>query len=156
MITKNDCMSILVQMEDSGINIDSYMRKLAISPEIPVEVLKFISQNRGMEVQAFYEMLRKRHNQKKSKLYINLVKEIDDPAEVITTLTGLLMQINLYGRKLGEEATAFYRAVRAEEISRIINDFYVNNQYENAVTLIKLIKADILVLEYIAGRRDLD
>ena len=44
MITKNDCLSILVKLEDSGVkNIDTYMRKLLVSREIPLEVLKFMS-----------------------------------------------------------------------------------------------------------------
>ena len=63
MITKNDCLSILVKLEDSGVkNIDTYMRKLLVSREIPLEVLKFISENRGLEISKFYEMLRKNHN----------------------------------------------------------------------------------------------
>ena len=78
MITKNDCMSILIKLEDHGVNIDSYMRKLIVSKEIPLEVLKFISQHRGIEVANFYEMLRKKHNQKKSPLYLNIVKEVSD------------------------------------------------------------------------------
>ena len=63
MITKNDCMSILIKLEDHGVNIDHYMRKLVVAKEIPLEVLKFISQHRGIEVANFYEMLRKKHNQ---------------------------------------------------------------------------------------------
>ena len=75
MITKNDCLSILVKLEDSGVkNIDTYMRKLLVSREIPLEVLKFISENRGLEISKFYEMLRKNHNKKKSPLYTNIVR----------------------------------------------------------------------------------
>ena len=66
MITKNDCLSILVKLEDSGVkNIDTYMRKLLVSREIPLEVLKFISDNHGLDISNFYEMLRKKHNQSK-------------------------------------------------------------------------------------------
>ena len=101
MITKNDCLSILVKLEDSGVkNIDTYMRKLLVSREIPLEVLKFISENRGLEISKFYEMLRKNHNKKKSPLYTNIVREITDPTEAVITLSCLLTQILLYGKKL--------------------------------------------------------
>ena len=40
------------------------MRKLVMSREVPLEVLKFISDNRGIEASNFYEMLRKKHNPK--------------------------------------------------------------------------------------------
>ena len=96
MITKNDCLTVLVSLEDRGVDIDKQMKKLLSSKDIPLEVLKFISDNRGIEVANFYEMLRKKHNQNKSPLYHNIVKDIDDPDEIITTLACLLVQITLY------------------------------------------------------------
>lgn len=155
MITKNDCLSILVKLEDSGVaNIDTYMRKLLISKDIPLDVLRFISQNRGIEVGNFYEMLRKSHNQKKSPLYTNILKEVSEPNEIITTLSCLLTQIILYGSKL-TSADKFYKEVRAEEISRVLNNFFKSGLYEEPATLLRVIKSDLLVLEYINGRRDL-
>ena len=71
MITKTDLMTILVSLEDNGVNIDNQMKKLLTAKEIPIETLKFILDNRGIEVANFYEMLRKKHNQKKSPLYLN-------------------------------------------------------------------------------------
>ena len=118
-------------------------------------VLKFISDNRGLEVSKFYEMLRKSHNQKKSPLYTNILKEIDDPQEVITTLSCLLTQILLYGKKL-ESRDQFFREVRAEELTRVLNNYFKTGLYEECLNLIKVIKSDLLVLEYIAGRRELN
>ena len=155
MITKNDCLSILVKLEDSGVQgIDPYMRKLLVSKEIPLDVLKFISDNRGIEVGHFYEVLRKSHNQKKSPLYTNILKEVENPDELITTLSCLLTQILLYGNKLINR-DQFFREVRAEEISRVLNNFFKTGTYEESSALLKLIKSDLLVLEYISGRRDL-
>jgi len=155
MITKNDCLSILVKLEDNGVQgIDPYMRKLLVSKEIPLDVLKFISDNRGIEVGHFYEVLRKSHNQKKSPLYTNILKEVENPDELITTLSCLLTQILLYGNKLINR-DQFFREVRAEEISRVLNNFFKTGTYEESSALLKLIKSDLLVLEYIAGRRDL-
>jgi hypothetical protein len=154
MITKNDCLTILVALEDKGVNIDKPMRKLVTTKEIPIEVLKFILDNRGIEVANFYEMLRKKHNQKKSPLYHNIVKDIEDTDDVITTLACLLVQINLYGKKLPYNREIFQREVRAEEITRVLNHYYSTGEFDQCLALIKLLKADLLVLEHISGRRE--
>jgi hypothetical protein len=155
MITKNDCLSILVKLEDNGVaGIDSYMRKLLISREIPLEVLKFISDNRGLEISNFYEMLRKNHNKKKSPLYTNIVRENSSQKDIITTLSCLLTQILLYGAKL-ETQEIFFKEARAEEISRVLNNYFKTGIYDECISLLKMIRSDLLVLEYIAGRREL-
>lgn len=154
MLNKNDCLAILVELEEHGININQYMRKLAVSKEVPLEVLRFISQNRGLEISNFYEMLRKKHNQKKSPLYMNIVKEVSTTQEAITTLVCLLTQIILYGGKL-DDADSFYKEARAEEISRTLNEYFKTGDASLVISLIKLIKSDVLVLEYIAGQREL-
>jgi hypothetical protein len=155
MITKNDCLTILVSLEDRGINIDQQMKKLLTTKEIPMDTLKFILDNRGIEVANFYEMLRKKHNQKKSPLYHNIVKDITDPEDIITTLACLLIQITLYSKKLTANKEIFQREVRAEEITRVLNTYYNTGSLEGCFALIKLLKADLLVLEHISGRRDL-
>jgi len=155
MITKNDCLSILVKLGDAGVaGVDPQVKKLLTSRDIPLDVLKFISDNRGLEVSKFYEVLRKSHNQKKSPLYTNILKEVDDPKTVLTTLSSLLTQISLYGNKL-DNASIFYKEVRAEEISRVLSNYFKSGIFEECLTLLKVIKSDLLVLEYIAGRRDL-
>ena len=156
MITKNDCLSILTKLDESGVSgVNQYVRKLVVARDIPLEVLKFISDNRGLEVSKFYEMLRRSHNQKKSPLYTNILKDIEDPQEVVTTLSCLLTQILLYGKKL-ESRDQFFREVRAEELTRVLNNYFKTGLYEECLNLIKVIKSDLLVLEYIAGRRELN
>ncbi len=154
MITKNDCLTILVALEDRGVNIDVPMKKLITSKEIPLEVLKFILTNRGIEVANFYEMLRKKHNQKKSPLYHNIVKDITDPDDIITTLACLLVQINLYSKKLLTNREVFLREARAEEITRVLHTYYDTGELEQCLALIKLLKTDLLVLEHISGKRE--
>lgn len=155
MIYKNDCLSILVKLEDSGVlEARHYIRKLMVTREPSIEVLKFIAQQRGFEVGRFYEMLRKSHNKRKSPLYINILKEIDDPNEIVTTLSCLLTQVLLYGKKLSNPTT-FYREARAEEISRVLNTFFATGNLDTCLAMLKVIKADLLVMEHIMGRRDL-
>ena len=107
MITKNDCLTLLVSLEDKGVDIDNQMKRLLSTREIPMDVLKFILEHRGIEVANFYEMLRKKHNQKKSPLYHNIVKDITDVDDVITTLACLLVQITLYSNKLQSNRDIF-------------------------------------------------
>lgn len=154
MITKNDCLTLLVSLEDRGVNIDTQMKKLITAKEIPMEVLKFILSYRGIEVANFYEMLRKKHNQKKSQLYHNIVKDITDVDEIITTLACLLVQITLYSKKLKTNKDIFQREIRAEEITRVLNHYYITGEFDQCIALIKLLKSDLLVLEHISGRRE--
>lgn len=156
MITKADCLSILVKLEkDRNINVDKYVKQVAISREVPLEVLKFIADNRGLEIGNFYEVLRKSHNKKKSPLYTNILKEVDSPEEIALTLSCLLTQILLYGKKL-ENQTSFYKEARAEEITRAIDSFFDEGNWELGKTVLRLVKSDILVLEYLNGRRELE
>lgn len=156
MLTKSDCLSILVKMGDSGIDTSQYMRKLVISSTIPVEVLEFIAKNKGIEAVNFYEMLRKKHNKDKSPLYTNILKGDEAKQDKITTLVCLLTQIVLYGNKLESltQKDQFLKEVRAEEITRVLNSYFKTGSTEEISTLLDLIKVDLLVLEGLTGRRE--
>ena len=147
-------MSILVRMEDAGININQAMKKLITSNDIPVEVLKFIADNRGLEAINFYEMLRKSHNQKKSPLYTNILKDLKDEDEIVTTLSCLITQILLYSKKL-DAKDIFLKEIRAEEISRVLHSYFETSDYTDCLKMLRAIKTDLIVLEYINGRREL-
>lgn len=153
MLTKPDCMSILIKLEDQGINVDSYIKQLITSKEVPIEVLKFIAKNRGIELCNFYEMLRKSHNQKKSPLYTNILKEVSSPEDVVLTLSSLLQQIILYNKKLVNNTT-FLKEARAEEITRVLNEYFKEEKLDDCLSLLKLVKTDLLVLEYLTERRE--
>lgn len=158
MITKDNCMSILVKLSDSGVDkiaVNKHIKTLMMSRgEIPLDVLRFISNNRGIEVANFYEVLRKSHNEKKSPLYTNIVRDITEPQNILTTLSSFLTQIFLYGRKL-DDPELFYKEVRAEEVSRVLNEYCATGNIDTCEKMLRLLKADLLVLEYVAGRRDL-
>ena len=154
MLTKDDCMSILISLEDKGIDINSQMKNLIISPNPPISVLKFIIENKGVSVVEFYEMLRKKHNQKKSSLYKNILDETADIFQAVTMLSCLLTQIILFGQKLDTGATMFFAEVRAEEIASVLTEYFKSGDFERGLKLLKLIKSDLLVLEYLNGRRE--
>ena len=156
MITKNDCLSLLVKLEDTGVpDAKLYIKKLVLLREPSIEILKFIVDNKGIDAIDFYEMLRKNHNKKKSPLYLNIVREDATLPDLITTLSCLLVQITLFGNKLANPTT-FFREIRAEEITRVLNTYFKTGDATECIAMLRIIKADLLVLEYLSGRRALN
>lgn len=149
MIRKNDCLMLLTDLETLGFDIDSQMKLLMTSKELPLSVIKFINDCRPLDVTEFYYHLRTNYNKKKSKLYINIVKEIDEPEEVLTTLASLNLQILLYGRNV-QDKQLFYSHTRADEITKVLNNYYNTYDISSCVKLLRLIKADLKALEEIS------
>lgn len=148
MITKNDCYLILNDLENKGIDTKEITKELINSQGIPLSVIKFINSNRELELSKFYEKIRKSYNQKRSSLYINIVKEIEEPNEVLTTLSGMLTQILLYSRQV-ENKQMFLKHARANDITKVLNLYFTNYDLTNCLKLIKIIKTDIKALESI-------
>jgi hypothetical protein len=93
MINKNDCALLLSKLKDEGIDTQKEVIKLFQSKEVPIEIIKFINDKRQLDLTSFYNKLRKSYNNKKSNLYINIVKEVEEPTKVLTTLSALNLQI---------------------------------------------------------------
>ena len=155
MLNKSDCMSILIKLEDKGVDINAQMKKLILAKDIPIDVLKFIAEKQGLEAVNFYEMLRKSYNNKKSKLYKNILDDIK-LEDVCVILSSLLLQIALYSSKLTDTKDSFLQEIRANEISEALADFYKSDNVEKCLAVLNAIKTDLLVLEYLNGRRDLN
>lgn len=153
MLTKTDLVLLLTELEDSGINVDAQINKLLSVEAISYDVLKFINDNRQFDVSIFYELLRKNYNHKKSNLYINLVKEeLDNPTEVLITLSALNLQILLFAKKLADNKM-FLKHSRAEEITQVLHNYYKTYDLIPCLKLLKLIKADLIAFEQINGHR---
>ena len=148
MITKTDCYLLLADLEKDGIDTKEMLTKLTSSQTLPMEVLKFINDNRQLDLSAFYERLRKNYNQKKSNLYKNIVKEIEEPNEVLTTLSSMLTQILLYSRQL-ENKQMFLKHARSSEITIVLNNYFKSYDLTNCLKLLRIIKADLKALESI-------
>ena len=73
MITKNDCYLLLSELNEKGVDTSSPIKDLMSSTSPSIDVIKFINDNRQLDLTAFYEKIRKSYNNKKSKLYINIV-----------------------------------------------------------------------------------
>ena len=152
MISKQDVILLLTELEDNGVDVREELRRTIISTSIPLDVIKFINDNRQLDLTAFYERLRKNYNQKKSKLYLSIVKEIEDPTEVITTLSSYNLQVALYANKL-EDNQMFLKHARAREVNLVLAKYYTDYDLTKCVDLLRLIKADLVACETIVGRR---
>lgn len=148
MISKNDCFLLLSEIESRGVDTSLVIKELVSTSFPSINVIKFINDNRQLDLTAFYEKLRKSYNNKKSSLYINIVKEIEDPQAVLTTLSSLLTQILLFSRNV-EDRQMFLRHARAKEISQVLYNYFIDYNLTNCVKLIKLVKADLKALESI-------
>ena len=112
MITKTDCILLLTEQQENGVDVSSMLNTLVKQSEPSVEVIKFINDNRQLDLSRFYDKIRKSYNNKKSKLYINIVKEIEEPNQVIITLSSMLTQILLFSKEAENNIPEASAAVR--------------------------------------------
>lgn len=152
MISKSDLILILTDLAENGINTSNHIQKVLTSRNIPLDVVKFINDNRELEVNKFYTHLRKSYNTGKSKLYINIMKEIEDVNEVLTTLSSLNLQILLFSKKV-DDKPLFFNHCRSIEINKVLTLYFQNYDLTNCIRLLRLIKADIIAFETINGKR---
>lgn len=146
MITQRDCYLLLADIQDRGIDTSSQIEELTATATIPQSVLKFINDNRPLDVSKFYEHIRKNYNHKKSNLYINIMKE--DPKEVLTTLSAMSTQILLFSKNV-ENTPMFIKHTRLNEIYQVLLNYTKTYDLTLANKLLKLIKVDIKALESI-------
>lgn len=147
-IKKNDCILLLTELQENGIDTKKYLSYLLCNHDVSLEVVKFINDNRQFDVAKFYEKIRHNYNKRKSDLYINIVKEIEEPSEVLTTLSAMLTQILLFSKHLStENKQMFLSHSRAKEISFVLENYLNTYDITKAIHLLKLIKADIKAFE---------
>ena len=146
MIKKTDLVMLLTDLQDRGENVSKELTSLYKTTSIPLDIIKFVNNKRPLDVAQFYEKLRYNYNHKRSDLYINIVKEVDDIKEVLTTLSAYNLQVLLYARKL-DDPEMFYRNSRVEEVTRVLNNYYKTYDISACNTVLSLIKADIKLFE---------
>ncbi len=157
MLQNTDLILLLSELDANNVKgakelIPSLIGKTSIS----LDALKFITEHRPLDVAKFYERVRKNYNDKRSNLYKNIVREVEDSQDVLTTLHALALQIILYSKHVDEkDVLMFFKHTRAEEITRVLNNYYKTYDIISAKKMLKLIKADLLALEFVEGRREL-
>ena len=120
--------------------------KLYQSEYPDLDVIRFINNNRQLDLTAFYKKIRKSYNNKRSKLYINIVKEIEEPTEAIITLSALLTQILLFAKDV-DNRQMFLKHARSNEITAVLQNYFKTYDITNALKLLRLIKQDLKILE---------
>lgn len=150
MISKSDCILLLTELQQKGIDVKEHLNNILVAKDLPIATIKFINNNRELDLTSFYKHIRKSYNQKHSSLYKNIViEELKDPNESLTTLSALLTQILLYSKKANNKQM-FLRHSRCNEITKVLNNYFVTYDLTNCLKLLKLIKADIKALESIS------
>lgn len=149
MISSNDCIVLLTEIkQELGIDTGKYIKKVLTSGTPDIETLKFINDNRQMDLTAFYEKLRKSYNHKKSQLYIKLVKGPDSNNinEVLNTLNSYALQVTLFSRDV-KDKQIFFRFTRLQEVYQCL--YYYTKTYDltNCINLLNIIRADLKTLE---------
>ena len=146
MITKTDCLTLLFELKDKGVDVTNDIKYLLVHNEPTLEIIKKINDNMELNIRAFYEKLRKSYNNNKSKLYINIVKENSlEPKEILCTLASLQLQILLFNKTLNDPS--FLRSARFNEICDCLKHYYTTSDIIPSQKLLELFKADLKFLE---------
>ena len=151
MITKIDCLNLLFELKDNGVECDSQIKKMISMSYPDIEIIKFINDHKELNVRKFYEKLRKSYNKKKSTLYINIVKdptEVDNPKDIVCTLASLQLQILLFNKNINDNA--FLKNMRFDEISKVLLNYYMTRDIIPCQKLLSFVKSDLKVLEEIS------
>ena len=67
MLQKNDLILLLTDLEESGIDVSKQLNEVITSNSIPIDVVRFINDNRQLDVSAFYDRIRKNYNCQRRK-----------------------------------------------------------------------------------------
>lgn len=151
MITKTECLSLLFDLKDNGVDCTKQIKQLISMSEPTIEIIKFINDNKELNVRKFYEKLRKSYNKGQSKLYKNIVSNNDvqrDSKEILCTLASLQLQILLFNKTIDD--TDFLQNARFDEISKVLINYYNTKDIIPCIRLINLVKSDLKVLEEIS------
>lgn len=150
MITKSDVILLLTDIQNSGIDCKDILTKVISEPNIQFDSLKFINDNRQMDLTKFYEKIRRSYNNNKSKLYKNIMQEIseDNVSDILTTLNSYALQCLLFEKNV-EDKQMFERFSRLEEVYRCLHYYSKTHDLRPCIKLLQLIKIDIKALEQI-------
>lgn len=153
MISKNDVVLLLSDLDLPEREITQMVRRVYSSVNIPLDILKLINDARPLELTQFYSKLRQSYNQKKSKLYISIVRDSLKAEDILTTLAAYNLQVSLYANKLADNQM-FLKHARAREVNLVLAKYYTDYDLTSCLNLLKLIKADLVACETITGRRE--
>lgn len=110
--------------------------------------IRDLKENNLLDISIFYEQLRYKYNHGGSKIYINIMKEIEEPKKVLTTLSALITQIMLYSEQC-ENRSIFLKHSKINDILASINNYITTGDLIGCIRTIQSIKHDIKYIESI-------
>lgn len=149
MINRSDCLVLLNELKNNGIDTSSVTKELIKLKEPTLDILKFINDNKTLDARLFYEKIRRSYNDHKSKLYLNIVKGNLEPKDVLTCLASLNLQILLYNKNV-DNSVMFLRHMRFEEIQKVMLNYSLTGDIIPCQKLLNLFKLDLKALEEIS------
>lgn len=149
MINRSDCLILLNELKEKGVDTSEVIKEVFKSKEPTLEIIKFINDNKTLEARMFYEKIRKSYNDKRSNLYINIVKGDLESKDVLTCLASLNLQILLYSKNV-DNSKMFLRHMRFEEIQKVMLNYYLTGDIIPCQKLLSLFKLDLKALEEIS------
>ena len=136
IITRQDLLTMVADNADM-------LKQVYSNPD---GVLKYCKENDILEIFRFYDNCRKNYNKKRSKTYINIVKEVEEPQKVLTTLSSLITQILLFS-ETSANRDIFLKHSRLSEILGAIQLYTETDDLTSCIDLIREIKQDVKYLE---------
>jgi len=148
MITKNDTILLLGELDDAGIDTTDMLELALRSADVNIAVVKFINSHRPFEANKFYEKIRKSYNSKRSTLYINIMREdMKSPIDMLTTLASLQLQLLLFSKEV-QDVQMFLKHTRFEEICSALHTYSKTFDLVPCIKVLQLVKADIKAFQY--------
>lgn len=147
MISRTDCFLLLAELKDAGYDITEPQKTLVSNSNLDISVLKFIKDAMDLDVVNFYEKLRKNYNNKKSKIYKEII-QIDErePKDMLVTIYSYLTQISIFAKDLVDKQI-FFKHCRCDEIIDALSIYYQTFDSRPLIELLNIIRADIKLLE---------
>lgn len=148
MLNRQDCYKILFDMKEKGIDVTEQISQLSKNVKVPLQVIKFINENRELNVTTFYESLRKKHNEKTSKLYLKIMKEDLDANECLKTLSSYVTQVLIASEKIQlSERKSFLESSHILQVISALHKYFASQELLECLDILKIIKSDIKILE---------
>ena len=87
MITRNEAILLLSELENKGINVDKQLQEV-MTRGLSKELLVFLNDHRPLDIHNFYEKLRKNYNKKKAaKIAIGVAAGVLGAAGIAAAVT---------------------------------------------------------------------
>lgn len=150
MLTSQDLIYFLTKCNTK--EADVIIRKLLTSSAFKGEAISYLNSTRSIDIVNFYEHLRKSYNEKRSSLYINLMKEDLPLEDQVITLASYILQANIYLKK-AINRPLFIRESEVNNSALALQKYYSQEDLLEVRNQLNKIKEDIKLYESFYRRK---